>query len=178
MSDILPRRFRLRCEKLAAEQRFSLGLHAFHPLPADDLAKAMRVCIKTPLEMALPEEVKSYLSETDTWFGLLLALDPLTILYNPNQSLARYESTIMHELAHVILEHPFSVLSFCDDRYVRSHNARIEKEAAYLGGCLQIPKRALLWATQHDMDEEVIAEYFGVSLQMVRWRCNATLHKR
>ena len=84
----------------------------------------------------------------------------------------------MHELAHVILKHPFSTLSSCGGQYIRSYTARIEKEAAYLGGCLQIPKRALLWAKQRDMDNEAIAEHFGASLEMVRWRCNATLHER
>ena len=178
MSDSLPQRFRMKCERLATEKRDSLGLRAFHPLPADKLAEVMQVCIKTPADMALSEEVKTHLSKVDTWFGLLLELEHPTILYNPNQSPARYESTVMHELAHIILEHPAGTLSLSEGRYSRSYNSRVEKEAAYLGSCLQIPKRGVLWATQRGMKDEAIAEYFGASFQIVRWRRNAVLFSR
>jgi Zn-dependent peptidase ImmA (M78 family) len=49
-----------------------------------------------------------------------------------------------------------------------------EDEATYLGGCLQIPKRGLLWATQRKMLLPQIAAHFGASEAMVLFRSNVT----
>jgi Zn-dependent peptidase ImmA (M78 family) len=51
-------------------------------------------------------------------------------------------------------------------------NPKHEEEAVYLGGCLQIPKRGLLWAIQKKMSAEEIAHHFGASTDMVLYRAN------
>src|SRR5215470_5797019 len=59
---------------------------------------------------------------------------------------------------------------------VREYRATDEEAAKYLGGCLQVPARGLDWAFQRCMTIQEIAEHFGASLQMVRYRCNMTGH--
>jgi IrrE N-terminal-like domain len=47
-----------------------------------------------------------------------------------------------------------------------------EDEAVYLGGCLQIPRRGLLWAIQKKMTIDRIALHFNASQDMVQFRIN------
>lgn len=168
--------FRLHCEAISSDWRACLKLQAFDPLPANVLARELRAMLHRPDEMneALPEAI-DYLSRADDWFGVILRFDPPLILYNPKQSPARYESTIMHELAHLILKHPLGRLYLAPDgTFTRDFDSLVEAEAAYLGSCLQIPRRGFLWAEQKKMSNEAIAHHFGASLEMVRWRQNMT----
>jgi len=43
-----------------------------------------------------------------------------------------------------------------------------------LGGCLQIPRPALLWALRRQMTTPEIADHYGASEKMVRYRRNVT----
>ena len=79
----------------------------------------------------------------------------------------------MHELAHLILVHPLERIYFAPDgTFGRDFNSVVETEAAYLGSCLQIPRRGLLWAVQKKKSNEEIAQHFGASIEMVCWRQN------
>ena len=44
----------------------------------------------------------------------------------------------------------------------------------YLGGCLQIPRRGLLWAKQKNQTISKVAMHFNASEEMVELRCNVT----
>ena len=171
----LPNRFRKCCETISSELRIELGLRIFDPLPAIQLARKYKVIICSPDEMDMPQKAIDYFLQSDNWWGVLFQFQfkrPV-IVYDPKQSLARYESTIMHELAHLILKHPPERIYFAlDGTFVRDFNSAREAEAAYLGSCLQIPRRGLLWAVQKRMSDEEIARYFGASMEMVRWRQN------
>lgn len=168
--------FRRRCESISSAQRARMQLRAFDPLRANDLAFCLRAILRCPDEMEASQEAIEHLSQAEGWFGVILLFEPAMILYNPNQSPARYESTIMHELAHIILCHPPGRLYLAPDgTYQRDFNSLVEAEAAYLGSCLQIPRRGFLWAVQHGMDDKEIAHHFGASLEMVNWRRNAIL---
>jgi len=77
----------------------------------------------------------------------------------------------MHEIAHILLNHqPIHIGGILVREYRKEH----EEQAAYMGGCLQIPGKALQWAYQLQMTRKQVADRFGASLEMVRWRCNDT----
>lgn len=169
----LPKSFRKQCETIAAEKRTELALRIFDPLPAHLLAKRYKAIIRRPDEMNMPEDVVKYFLTDTNWWGILFPFKPPIIVYNPKQTPARFESTIMHELAHLILNHPPERIYFAPDgSFSRDYKSSIEAEAAYLGSCLQIPRRGLLWAVQRGMSNEEIAGHFKSSVDMVIWRQN------
>jgi hypothetical protein len=43
-----------------------------------------------------------------------------------------------------------------------------------LGGCLQLPREALLWALKRGMTKNEIADFYEASIQMVTKRINET----
>lgn len=99
------------------------------------------------------------------------------IIYNPTHAATRYESNVMHELAHLLLGHqPIHFHQVSGTIPVREYRTVDEKAAEYLEGCLQITARGLNWAFQRSMTLQEIAEHFGASIQMVRYRCNMTGH--
>lgn len=167
--------FKNWCEKQATDWRYRLGLRAYDPLPANRLAVAFSAELIPPdkLEGAPPEAVELFLTaDPSTWSAMILRAQPLVIMYNPNHSAARYESNIMHELAHVILEH--QPIQINTSLWKREYRQKDEAEATYLGGCLQIPKRGLDWCLQKKMTNDQIANHFGASLEMVQYRRNMT----
>jgi hypothetical protein len=167
--------FRDRCEGIAAEWRIRLGFRAFDRLPADDLAYACGVLVRKPDELDAPQDVQDYFLHRDDWWGVLFPTEPPVVVVHPAQSATRYESTVMHELAHLLLEHPLERVYLAQHvDGARSYNEHTEAEAAYLGSCLQIPRRGLYWAVQKGMNEEEIGRHFLASPALVRWRYNAT----
>jgi Zn-dependent peptidase ImmA (M78 family) len=78
----------------------------------------------------------------------------------------------MHELAHVLLNHP--MVDFDSETGLPLRDVRCEAEASYLGGCLQIPRLGLQWAAHQGYTMAQVAAHFGVSESMVNFRSNMT----
>lgn len=89
---------------------------------------------------------------------------------SPSAHPARYQSNLMHELTHILLNHP--MVGFDPQTGLPMREPHYEDEAIYLGSCLQIPRLGLQWASQKGYTRQEIAEYFGASEEMVRFRCN------
>jgi len=165
--------FKRRCEAIAVNQRYELNKHPFDPLPAEELLKKQNGEVRTPDQMPhmLPETIKRLLDSQD-WSAGIIRLHPLLIIYHPAHSPARHESDLMHELAHVILNHP--MVGFDPVTGLPLRNSRHEAEATYLGGCLQIPRLGLQWASQRNYSGQQVAAHFGASEEMVNFRGNMT----
>ena len=169
----LPLAFRQRCETLATDARYALGLKAFQPLPARQLAAYHQIVLLTPLDLAaeVNAEMEQVLSQPG-WSAALISRQPAVILHHPLHSAARQEANLMHEIAHLLLKHPLPL--FDPTTWPAIIKPTYEQEANYLGSCLQIPKRGLEWARQRGFTRQQTAEYFEASTQVVQWRCNAT----
>jgi len=98
------------------------------------------------------------------------------IIHNNKNSKYRQESDLMHELAHVICEHETPDNRRIDgfEILLRNYNEQQEKEAEWLGGCLQLPRDALVWHIKRNLSVKEIAEVFSASQTMVRFRINST----
>ncbi|WP_409070872.1 ImmA/IrrE family metallo-endopeptidase [Hymenobacter sp. HSC-4F20] len=96
------------------------------------------------------------------------------ILYNDSNSLARQESDIMHELAHIICEHPGDCLQLNADIALRQHNDSHEEEAKWLGATLQVPDQGLYQLVRAGHTTERIAEIYGCSIEMAIYRRRIT----
>ena len=173
--------FRKWCEYEAVRWRRQLKRYAYDALPASQLATYLGIAIISPTE--LPDFDARFIEQllqkdSNSWSAVTIPVPghkPI-IIYNSSHSSARYESNIMHELAHIILKHaPVSIPESQGFAILRqTFNAKDEKEAQYLGSCLQIPRRGLDWAIGRKMTPQQIANHFGASVQMVRYRCNMT----
>lgn len=169
----LPSEFRQKCEGMATNLRAQLGLRAFDVLPAERLVQHFKVKLINPHDLpSLTHQQIAALIESNAWSAAIIRQDPLWITYHPLHSPARREADLMHEFAHVLLNHPLVGIDATTGLPAREQQH--EDEATYLGGCLQIPKRALQWAVQRQMTSDEIASHFGASKQMVTMRSNMT----
>jgi Zn-dependent peptidase ImmA (M78 family) len=86
----------------------------------------------------------------------------------------------MHELSHVICEHETPDNRRIDgiEILLRNYNEQQEKEAEWLGGCLQLPRDALLWHIKRNHNVTDLSELFSASETMVKYRIYFTGVKR
>ncbi|MBD2215292.1 ImmA/IrrE family metallo-endopeptidase [Nostoc linckia FACHB-104] len=164
---------RQRCEAIATEQRSLVGVRAFEALPAETLATKLGATLLTPDQVPRAEAQQiTLLLASDEWSAAIISYSPLCIVCNPRHATTRRESNLMHEIAHLLLKHQPVGFDTVTGQPKRQQNN--EDEATFLGGCLQIPKRGLLWATQRKMLLPQIAAHFGASEAMVQFRSNVT----
>jgi Zn-dependent peptidase ImmA (M78 family) len=169
----LPNAFRRQCEHIATRERYALGLKAFDALPAQLLAEAYQATVLTPDQLVnVDVDIIELVMQQPGWSAMLICTAPLIILHNPMHSSARQQANLMHELAHHFLKHPLALFDAATQQVCAT--PLHEKQASYLGSCLQIPQRGLAWASQRGWHEQQIATHFGASLEMVRWRSNVT----
>jgi hypothetical protein len=94
---------------------------------------------------------------------------------NPlNDSIARRDSDLAHELAHLILGHQPSQVERIGDLTFFDCDPEQEEEANWLAGCLLLPRPLLLAAVRRGLTVEQIAEENSVSIQMARFRLNTS----
>lgn len=163
---------RQRLEAISTKQRSILGFKAFEPLPAEVLAKHFDAKIFTPEAMpnAEPEQVKLLCDPDSNWSAGIIHKNPLYIIHNSRHALVRQQSNLMHEFGHIVLKHKMVARDSKTGLFQR--RKQDEDEATYLGGCLQIPRRGLLWAVQKKMTLSQIALHFNASEEMVKFRSN------
>jgi len=91
-------------------------------------------------------------------------------------SIGRQASDVMHELAHLILDHkPATVIISYDGSLVmRSYDQKQEEEASWLAWCLLLPRDALIQCSRRELDVGAIAEQYGVSKALVSFRLDVT----
>lgn len=94
------------------------------------------------------------------------------IVVNPQHPDGRRANSICHELSHVLLEHdPYAAVSSGGSRV---WSDECESQADWLGGALLVPRQAALESAQLGIKDVDAATHFGVSIELMRWRLNAT----
>jgi len=165
--------FKRRCEAIAVDWRHHFHIRPFDLLLAEQLLQALKGEVVTPDQVRnLSLETINHLNAYDDWSAGVIRRDPLLIMVHPAHSPARRQSDLMHELSHILLKH--LMIGFSRETGLPLRDARFEDEATYLGGCLQIPRLGLQWATQRGFTSVQIAAHFGASEAMVHFRCNMT----
>ncbi|WP_158927360.1 ImmA/IrrE family metallo-endopeptidase [Acidisphaera sp. S103] len=89
------------------------------------------------------------------------------IVHNDSHSSVRQRSNLTHELAHCFLGHSVTPLWTADGD--RARDARVEEEAAFLGGSLLITNEAAHHIVKSRM-EATAATIYGVSYDMLTYR--------
>lgn len=160
-------------EAIAVDWRYRLHLRVHDPLPADRLVLEFQGEVVTPDQVqGTNSEITAKLLAKDDWAAAVIRRSPLLIVFHPAHSLARRQASLMHEMAHVLLDHP--TISFDVATGLPVRDPRCEDEATYLGACLQVPRLGLKWAVHQDWNVTRIALHFGASEQLVQFRSNMT----
>jgi hypothetical protein len=189
MSPKFPPRFKANAEVHSLNLRQRLGLSARVACPARlatgvhgvllAAAGAFNDTIVDALLDEFPDHLKvrqhlAWVASDTTEFSAIVAIvrGCKMILYNGNNSPARQESDIMHELAHLLCGHRGDCLQLNADISLRVHNACHEQEAKWLGAALQIPEQGIFDHVRAGRTSQEIAKIYGASLPMVTYRRN------
>lgn len=177
----MKRGFKKWAEEKSLELRSKLSLKYHDKLSAQDLAYFLGVVLINPLELyGLSDQDKYNLFQSDnsSWSAITIKnhSGEFIIIYNPTHSKRRNESNLMHEMAHIICEHEMERIMRTENFPwpLRDYNKSQEEEAEWLGGCLQLPRKGLVWGKSKGMNIENLADYFCASLDMVKYRLNIT----
>lgn len=164
-------------KRLALELREELDLTPHDPFNPLDLARLYGVEVIRLSEIdCSPEALNHFRIERPAVFsGALVPLpDGSTVIVENDWHVPeRRVSTASHEMAHVTLEHPFSA-TLTNSKGCRVSVKEHEAEAAELSGELLIPSDAARKLAFDGVSDEVAAERFGVSVEVARWRLNAS----
>lgn len=94
------------------------------------------------------------------------------IVYNPRHPPTRRANSVVHEVSHVVLEHPPApALGDCGCRY---WNSQLEDEADWQAAALLVPRDGAFAWLRAGRGLKDGADHFGVSLALFRWRVNQT----
>ncbi len=96
------------------------------------------------------------------------------IVTNPLRAGGRIASDIAHEISHILLKHELSEITEFDGVPFRTCRPEEEEEATTLGGTLLLPRPLLMRAASKGMGPEEIAAQYAVTIEMARYRYNAT----
>jgi uncharacterized protein DUF955 len=173
----LRRGFKKEAREISREVRDELGIDLFEALDPYALAELYGIEIMDLSNPCLPpRSVRHFTEERPHVFsGALVPLQPsgALIIENHVHHPKRRRATIAHEMAHVLLEHPFG-LTLTDDNGCRAAVDGIEEEATELSGELLVPTDAARSAALKGWSDRLVADHFRVSVPMARWRMNVT----
>lgn len=174
-----PHGFGERAEGIAEKLRKDLGLSVFDPLDGFTLASHLDVAVYTPSELGLDLGGLGILRGTDgrkaEWSALTWRPEGMRriIVHNCACAPCRMQSNMMHEIAHIVLNHEHEndhdeVLRSLP--MLRTYNPVQEAEATRLGATLQLPRAAMISALKYGWTDEQIARHYKACMPMVAFR--------
>ena len=177
---MLKRGFKSQCERRSVEVRRGFELKPDDPLSAFALAQSMGVIVWNEHDiLGLAEiDIKQLTQiDPDSWSAFTIRVeDRHLVVFNSTQSLARQNSVVMHELAHIMLGHELTSASVTEDGHFvpTTYDQEQEDEADWLAGTLLLPRPALLRIRYRQMVDSLATKHFKVSNQMLTWRFRMT----
>jgi hypothetical protein len=164
------------CKRLATEVRDEVGLGPMDALDPWQLAQEYGVSVVAISELTLLAEIHEHFGNLrpEVFSGALVPLgNGALIVENDAHPIVRRRSTMGHELAHVFGEHHFGA-SLVNERGCRMADQVQEEEAAEIAGELLVPFEAAKALARRKATNEEVALQFGVSVDLARWRMDAT----
>ena len=174
------RGFKTWAEETSARVRHRLKLPPTSPLDPHQVCDLIGVAVVTPNDLLdLPQDIRSrLLHDHEDFWSAITVTDGRTylIVTNPAHSQTRRNSSLAHEIAHIILGHEPSMMFMSpkSGMALRTHNEEQEEEANWLAGCLLLPREALLGIRRRGLSDDDACSEYGVSSAMLRFRVNTT----
>ena len=173
----LRRGFKSEAERIARRVRVELGMNAVEPVSPEALAELLGIEVRAGDDL-VPRERFIELEEAQPGAFSACTLRPsadrVVIVYNPLGARSRRTSDLAHELSHTLLGHELSRVEKLGDVTFLSCDPVQEEEAAWLSGCLLLPRALLLAEVRRGRNAKDIARKCGVSEGMARYRMNVT----
>jgi IrrE N-terminal-like domain len=173
------RGFKSEAERTAAEARVALGLAANAPIDPWAYAAHLKVRVLDFSKLGLPSQAASQLTvvDDDSWSAMTLQVDgTFAIVLNPTHAITRQRNDLMHELAHIKLQHAPARVEVSETGLLllSDYSDEQEQEADWLAATLLLPRDALvrLRAASHSVTD--IARRYGVSEPLCEWRLRMT----
>jgi Zn-dependent peptidase ImmA (M78 family) len=172
----LPRGFKAQAERDALRYRKELGLADTDPLDPHALAHHMEVAVVSADALVARERLEEI--ERLQAFAFSAATfdirDRTVIVTNPLRTAGRLASDLAHELSHLIREHDLTEVREINGIPFRTCQPDQEEEATALGSTILLPRPLLMRAAIRGDGPDQIAQRCGVTLEMARFRFNAT----
>jgi Zn-dependent peptidase ImmA (M78 family) len=172
----LPYGFKTKANALARRARVSLDLATTAPLSPWQLAEKLKILV-VPLSSFAAEcgdAVRHFMRFDRRAFsaGTFTLAGKSLIVFNDANAADRQASDVAHELAHIILEHPF--LPILDERGCRHLDRDLEDQANWLGPALLVSEEAALEIARQGWSVQRAALEYRVTEDVVRFRLNVT----
>ena len=173
----LRRGFKSEAERIAKRVRAELGMNAAESVSPEALADLLGIEVRAGDDL-VPRKRFVELEEAQPGAFSACTLRPksdrVVIVYNPLCAKSRRTSDLAHELAHTLLGHELSRVEKLGDITFLSCDPVQEEEAAWLSGCLLLPRALLLAEVRRGRNAKDIASKCEVSEGMARYRMNVT----
>jgi Zn-dependent peptidase ImmA (M78 family) len=172
----LPRGFLAQAERHAGHLREALALGPADPVDIHAVARQLEVRVVAADELIDRDRLQEL--ERIQAFAFSASTFDINgvkvVVFNPLRSPARTQSDIAHEVSHLLLGHDLDEVRMVAGMPFRTCRPDQEEEATNLGGTLLLPRPLLLRAAREGLGVEEIAERYGVTLDMARFRFNKT----
>ena len=173
----LRRGFKSEAERIAKQVRAELELNGSQSVTPETLANLLGIEVRAGDEL-IPRERFVELDQIQRGAFSACTLRPsngrIVVVYNPLSSPSRRTSDLAHELAHILLDHKLSQIERLGDITFLSCDQTQEEEAAWLSGCLLLPRPLLLAEVRKGLRAKEIAYKYDVSEKMATYRLNVT----
>ena len=173
----LRRGFKSEAERIAKQVQADLGLSISESVEPKLIAELLGIEVRAGDEL-IPRERFEELGDIqpDAFSACTLRPSPdrTVVVHNPLSPKTRWKSDIAHELAHTLLDHDLSRVQRLGDVTFLSCDPVQEEEAAWLSGCLLLPRALLLAEIQRGAGARDIARKHGVSERMAQYRLDVT----
>lgn len=173
----LRRGFKSEAEGIARDVQAALGLSAADSVDPKGLAKLLGIEVRSGSELVpLQRFIDLERIQPGAFSACTFQPEPdrTVIVYNPQSVPWRVKSDLAHELSHTLLEHELSRVERLGDITFLTCDQTQEEEAAWLSGCLLLPRTLLLAEVRRGADAKAIATKCGVSERMAQYRIGVT----
>ena len=173
------RGFKAETERRSAAARRRLGVSDHVPFDPWAYAKVLGVVLFDINDLGLSAGAIKQLTivDGDSWSAMTLQEGKsFAIVPNPSHAQTRQRVDLMHELAHIELEHvPARVdVSETGLLLLSDYSDEQEQEADWYAGAFLLPREGLVRLRGRAKTTSEIAEHFGVSKALCEWRLRMT----
>ncbi len=171
------RGFKASAERLADELRSQAGVPADGAADLEAIAGVLGariVAADTLVARGRLVELKAIQPDAFSACTFSLPECGAVVVYNPLNAPERRNSDLAHELAHLALGHALRRIERLGAFSFLTCDADQEAEAQWLAAAMLLPRPLMLHYWRAGVGPEEIAARFGVSLQIVAFRINAT----